>query len=509
MSVGGVYKLISNNGIQDKLIMATDQLMERINSISMEKIKGLKIKYPNKTDKELLSMEENWTPTLNTIEKTHSVFINSSFKPFVAMAHEYSRTPPNKGVARFGNTFSFTLPIIGEFVNDVVMYIKLSGLKQGNPDVRVRYVEFLGHKLMKKVVFKVQNHKFDEYGADEMNAYWQYKVPQHKEQGYLRNIGQEIPKLGYLTADPVNDEVREYRWFGDGPQTFKKEHVEVEMWIPILFWFKDIKTALPNFILPMSQTDIDVTLEEAENLISYNNIAGPGGPLEYVLPTISDCCLYVNHLFLLPEINRIFISRFGFQLIRVHRKMGKIITKSSDKVLLDQLKWPVETIYVGFVPLLNGKASYWHKNTFMKEVNVEQAVIVGGALAINNATYLSESHVVSKIGLSAYDIDIYPSLPPSFYNSYLPYRYGEHIKTPKDNGWYMMNFNFNPGEYNPSGHFNISQSRELYLSYESAIEPGTSDPIIRANNPVGLMVLSDCINFLLFKDGNVSLRFST
>jgi len=30
-------------------------------------------------------------------------------------------------------------------------------------------------------------------------------------------------------------------------------------------------------------------------------------------------------------------------------------------------------------------------------------------------------------------------------------RYGCNYKTPKDLGWYMMNFNFNPGEYQQVG----------------------------------------------------------
>lgn len=509
MSNGGVTQLITNNGIQDKLIMATDKLMKRLQQISYEKLTSLRHKYPYKSDKELLSMDSNWTPTLNSIEKSHIMFVNSSFKPFVAMTHEYSRTPPRKGKAELGNTFSFTLPIIGEFVNDAVMYIKISGLSAVSALDKVRYVEFLGHRLMKKVAIKVQNHLFDEYGSDEMNAYWQYKVPIQKETGYLRNIGQEVPKIGYLTADPTVDEVREYRLFGDGPQTFKQKQLDVEMWIPLLFWFKDIKTALPNFILPMNQTDIEITLEEGSKLIAF---ADHGGGGKYNIPTVSECFLYVNHLFLLPEINRIFVSRFGFQLIRVHRRQDKTILDTDSKsIRLNGLKWPVECIYIGFRPISNETNSKkWHRNTFINEKSVKQAVVTGVAtVQVNSAVYLDEQEPISSLELTAHDVKIYPSLPPAFYNSYLPFRYGERTKTPKDLGWYMMNFNFNPGEYQPSGHFNVSQERELYLNYISAIDSSTGNPIINKSNPARLIVLADCINFLLFNKGSATLRFST
>jgi hypothetical protein len=83
------------------------------------------------------------------------------------------------------------------------------------------------------------------------------------------------------------------------------------------------------------------------------------------------------------------------------------------------------------------------------------------------------------------------------------------MKTPNQTGWYMMNFNFYPGEQQPSGHFNCSQSRELYLKYKSALDPDTGAYIIRPDNVVDLLVLADAINFLLFKNGNLVLRFST
>lgn len=35
--------------------------------------------------------------------------------------------------------------------------------------------------------------------------------------------------------------------------------------------------------------------------------------------------------------------------------------------------------------------------------------------------------------------------------------------TPTDNGLMMVNFALHPGDYQPSGHFNVSRAREFYL----------------------------------------------
>jgi hypothetical protein len=508
MSVGGVFTLISNNGIQDKLLMATDQLMQNVKRIGCQKLQVLRTQFPGLSDTQLLAKDEDWMPTLAAIERTHIVYINATFKPFVAIAHEYSKTVPRGGKATLGATFSFTFPIIGEFVNDAVMYVQLSGLSAVSALDKVRYVELLAHRLVQKVSFKIKNQELDSYTSDNYNAYYQFKLPVGKEQGYLRSIGQEIPNQGYLTADPTVDEIREYRYFGNGPQTFKNVQGNVDLWIPILFWFKDLQCSLPNFVLPMQQTEIEVTFANQSQLIAFADYGGGGA---YNIPVVSSCCLYLNHIFLLPEINKIFIARYGFQLIRVHRNHTQVLNESSKSLILHQLKWPIECMYIAFRPQVNlANSQTWHLNTACTDVSVKEAVVTGVAtILVNNAIFTDQKRVVSSLELRASDIIIYPSLQPEFYNNYIPYRYGTNMKTPKDLGWFMMNFNFYPGDQQPSGHFNCSRARELYLSYVSAIDPAISQPYIRPANPVDLIVVADCLNFLLCKDTNAVLRFST
>ena len=125
------------------------------------------------------------------------------------------------------------------------------------------------------------------------------------------------------------------------------------------------------------------------------------------------------------------------------------------------------------------------------------------------ARYEKGLSVVSKLGLNAHGNEIYPLLAPEFYNNYLPFQWGEHIKTPKQLGWYMINFNMTPGQYNPSSHVNLSRSRESYIKYESALDPATSNYIIRPDNPCQITVLADCINFLAVEGGQATIKFAT
>ncbi len=506
MAVGGIFNLIVNDGMQDELLLNTKMLLNRIENIKMEKLELLKARYPSYDRETINKIVMNWSPVLSELEQSHVVFINSTFKPYAAMAHEYSKTQSSDNPT-LGSTVNFPFPIIGEFINDAVLHIKLSGLAAIDPADKVRYYEFLGHRLMKNVAFKVSNNILDSYTSDNYTIYYQYKVAPGKRQGYLRDIGQEIPYLGYLTADPTTDEYREYRWFGNGPQTFKNAHTEVEMFIPMLFWFKEMQCSLPNFILPRGQTTIEVKLEEATNLIAYSNYAGPPPGAGYIVPKVSECFLFLNHLFILPQLHKIFISRFSMQLIRIHKVHREILTFPTQAILLNQLKFPIEAIFLGFRPLSNlGNSEAWCKNTIITNVEVPEAVIVSSVLAQNTAVYQEEKQVVDVLALTAQGNTLYSPFSTNFYNNYLPLRYG-NLNTP-DVGWYMLNFNLYPGEYQPSGHINVSLVREFYLHYKSALNAVTKQPYISTTNPVELMVFAEAINFVLYEKNSMILRFA-
>ena len=76
MSSGGIYTLISNDGKQDNILMATTLLQQRLAEITAER------KAANRSDP---------TPTLLDIERTHVLFMNAHFKPFAAIGFEYNK----------------------------------------------------------------------------------------------------------------------------------------------------------------------------------------------------------------------------------------------------------------------------------------------------------------------------------------------------------------------------------------------------------------------------------
>jgi hypothetical protein len=92
MSSGGVYSLLTNDGKQDQMLMATEALSRRLAAIRKAR-----------------ENMANPTPTLADIEKTHIIFMNSHFKPFAAMGFEYNKVVANSPT--LGSKVQFSIPL--------------------------------------------------------------------------------------------------------------------------------------------------------------------------------------------------------------------------------------------------------------------------------------------------------------------------------------------------------------------------------------------------------------
>ncbi len=184
------------------------------------------------------------------------------------------------------------------------------------------------------------------------------------------------------------------------------------------------------------------------------------------------------------------IKRIGFSLIRVHRFQSMRVTEQTNNVLLSQLKWPIETMYVGLRPSQNVAAANpnqyrdWHRLTLMTDqqlycpskstatINTTPTAAFNAANAPGNApvvtlnsidagcptTFPVATETIDRLQLQAHGIQIYAQYASAFYRDYLPYTFGgANMNTPDDLGALLLNFCLYPGTYQPSGHMNVSE----------------------------------------------------
>lgn len=343
---------------------------------------------------------------------------------------------------------------------------------------------------------------------------------------------------------------REVMQVVNGPQTPKPIQPPVEIWNKLRFWFnEDVRLSIPSVSIPFGQRYITIDLASQGDLIyEYPSIyvratdSTPNAQSVKFTPYfsvngISDLSietieLYINNIFVNPEIHDIYIKRIGFSLIRVFRQQTQSCSQSvSEEKLLSQLKWPIEYMFVGLRPRWNnvnvsnltgpsaGQVSGnryvwrdWHRLT--KIVNAVQdtnqlidfnyggtAATVSKNNIVDTEYYLPVS-TVDSLSLTSHGITIFDSFNDIFFNQYMPFHYGgTALSTPEDTGALFVNFALFPRSYQPSGHLNISRARETYLKWTTSyISPSTS---------ADLIVCAIAINFLLISDGSCVLRYST
>jgi len=347
-----------------------------------------------------------------------------------------------------------------------------------------------------------------------------------------------IVASGFLPSNDVN---RELRAFVDGPQTPKVTQPILDLWMKLYFWFnEDPRLSIASVSIPFGMRFISIDLCQKTDLLfefpglyvqQIISIADGNNVVQYFpylvgmstnnIPdlTISNMDLYVNNIFVNPEVHDIFIQRIGFTLIRVYRRQKQRINQSgTDEKQLTQFKWPVEYLFVGIRPTWNINTNNremwrdWHRLCRVTPVEVNDPDLAmfdttaGGGVSIydsiTRSNYGLPLQTVDNISITAQAIKLYDDLESEFFNSYTTVHYGGFaINTPDDIGAHFIPFALFPRSYQPSGHINISRAREFYVKWTSSY--------VDANCPAELIAVGVAINFLLITDGSAVLRYST
>jgi hypothetical protein len=377
MATGGIFQLITNDGKQDRMLMASELLKQRIDAARAKRVSA---------------GDADTTPTLFDIERTHILFTNAHFKPFAAIGYEYNKVKANSGSPSLGNSVTFSIPQFGDFFHDMVLHVildqpTLTGLPANESDQSLmRWCDFPGERLIENVKFDVNGNPLDEYTHDAMNFHREFQVQPNKRLGWERCVGQQEPEEGWVdqpnwVSSGVGSSLVTHRTKAQttsGAQTPTGQKTgQLELFIPLLFWCnKDPRLSVPSVAIPYGQRFITFTLAAQAKLVGTfprgANLGAFGNTSGGTLSTtdlVSKIELYINNIFVNPEVHNIFIKRIGFTLIRVHRLQITNTTSSNAEILLQQLKWPIEALFVGMrvksyysgTVALNQNLDKWYK----------------------------------------------------------------------------------------------------------------------------------------------------
>ncbi len=404
MTNAALFELVSNDGKQDRMIMATAMLHRRLlsiqnNNIRMNKAKGLGHLDPN--------AREN-LPTLADIERTHILFTNSHFKPFCAIAFEYNKVKVQSGNLALNQKVVFSQPAFGDFLSDTCLHVKLlqptlTATTSGNSIApAMRWCEYPGERLAKVVQQEVNGAILDEYNSTFSNFTRLFCVAPNKLAGWNKCMGQEMPEKGFVrqadwafngvTAPSARLAVNVH----NGNQTPSgQKSGTIELFIPLQLWYNsDVRVALPSVAIPHGYRFVNVEFCSFNELVGVvprgsSTYSSPNGTLTEPSPTLNLAELYINNIFLNPEVHKIYIKRIGFTLIRVHKYQKYSATASSAEIQLQQLKWPIEYLMIGM------KITAYHEST--DEATIREHLDKWHLFSsVTNTTYLTTGQNVMK-----------------------------------------------------------------------------------------------------------------
>ena len=386
----------------------------------------------------------------------------------------------------------------------------------------------------------------------------------------------QIPQTNMMDA-PFNSAQCIEAMF-NGLQTPKLALSPTSFWIPLQFWFcKDVSCSFPSLSVPHGQRFIEMTLDEINNIIietpylfvrqarfeiyngnfPYNfRIEGADrslnttqlGNYEVIYSTIpyfkpgtltgsiSKLHLYVNNIFIMPEIQQILLYKTHTTLIRATRYQKETIGQEK-QVQLQQISWPVEFVTFGFQPLWNTdqdniyRGSDWCKYTHCirtSPININwdyvtfkppvdstngdsnyngrfplNRGIICLQSSLNSDTYSIDLPVVSKLKCLNNAVVVTQQNTPNFFENIL----NKFQKTDGRTGLMTIDYRSAMPEKtcknldeDPSGHLNFSRSREYIIKWESNY--------ISSTNPV-IFLLAQCLNILKVDKGSAVIRYNT
>jgi hypothetical protein len=385
MTSGGIFILLANDGKQDAMLLDSVGLNQKITQLEIAAQNRTISSPPDTRD---ISRAGWFNPLLR------------DFKPLMAIAYEY-QSQVSQNTPQWGNDFIVTAPLYGEFINDVYLQFQIDSVTAPNASYwtnpgtstpmgaeAIAYVKYPGHQMMNNVLFEVNGNQLDRYDTDTMHFYQKFYVPPSKMDAWCNMMGQETVKTGYSYVSGTSKSgatmrssgVRQSLSFTSGYQTPKPSQPALNLMVPLLFWHcLDPGLSFPSSCVPYGQRNYHIRLPSFSQMVTlhhaFDSTQDNSVPAQ-MTPNVKVTTLLRN-IFVNPTVHQLLVKNIEFTLIRVHLTQSQQVTAPSGRELLQNIKWPVETLHCAFQPVANLSGPYMGETYCMYGVPTPVTVQTG------------------------------------------------------------------------------------------------------------------------------------
>ena len=363
------------------------------------------------------------------------------------------------GEANFGKKFYCKIQRVGDLIGEMYLNLKLPELDDGTGDVRVSWINSIGHAIILNTEVEIGGEIIDKQYGQWLEIWSELTMPAEKRVGYDAMIGK-------------------HENFNAGTQGGA-----LHLRVPLQFWFcRNKGLMLP--LIAIQNNEVRINFEFRR----FNDLWVSSDP-DFAFPAecnfdVDHASLMVDYVFLEDEERRFFAKSAHFYLIeQLQMHSESLLNEKSDNVVnLDQFNHPCkELIWV----IQTSTIIEDHKNewfNFSDRPYGDLSGPGGGTDAKDNMT-----HAVLQINGQ----DRFDKREAEFFRIMEPYKY--HLRVP-NNFIYVYSFGFCPEEHQPSGSCNFSRidnaTLQLVLSNATVQSTNTAKVRVYATNYNVLRIMS-------------------
>jgi hypothetical protein len=359
------------------------------------------------------------------------------------------------GTPGYGQSVTCQISRNGDLINRVYLQVKLpkiDGLTI-NPDATgLRYVNYIGLRIIKSVTIEIGGQQIDKHYSDWLYIWNELSLPRGKRYGYDTMVGADKDITSYKGAN-LN--------------------------IPLEFWFcRNVGLALPLIALQYHEVKINIQFEEKTNcIINFSPIGTTdesiGNTSLTSVTDIKESYLWVDYIFLDTDERRRFAQLSHEYLIEQLQFTGQeSLTVGTNRIKLNFNHPCKELIWVA-KPSNYLKKSAWYNYTDFDSTDAIPSAL--NTRPLSNSTFFSTSNYIAGVNftnpqtgmpemggtpfadaiLQLNGNDRFSVREATYFTYVQPYQH--HTCIPSNPGIHVYSFALKPEEHQPSGTLNMSR----------------------------------------------------
>lgn len=347
------------------------------------------------------------------------------------------------GSADFNKKVSCLVSRNADLIKGAYLQATLPAL--ASPSGSFRWVNDVGHHLIKEVEVEIGGQRIDKQTGDWLQLWYELTVPAGKKVGYERMIGEQpLYDITYQTADDTS------------LQAYNTDaKAETTLYIPLQFWFcRNVGLSLPLIALQYHEVKINLTFRPVSELC----IAADSS--DYTSLSLVDASLWIDYVYLDTDERRRFAQVSHEYLIEQVQFTGDESITSTNSPIKLNYNHPVKELVwvVQHNDLVAAGVNQWSNYTDVLADDDEQCV-----------RPLGSGNPVATAKLQLNGHDRFATRDGEYFN--LVQTYEAHSNVPVSPGINVYSFALKPEEHQPSGSCNFSRidnaTLQLTISYNT------------------------------------------